>query len=142
MVPGGQEGTVRRFQPLRVLLAGRDRRYIRVMSFVLERRGYVVRSTTVDDAADAAKRYHADVVLLEGDRLRTEAARRAAAIEALNTNTRVILVVDAKPADWPGLTTLRKWGELDDLVDEIEGGPRGVPHDSDVEAAAEHGATG
>ena len=126
MALGGQMGTVRRFQPLRVLLAGRDRRYLRVTSFLLEQRGYVVRSSNPDDAADAAHRHRADVVLLEGDRLRTEAARRAAAIAALNPNTRVILMVDAPPPGPTGLTMLRKWADLDELVDEIEAAATGA----------------
>ena len=120
MAIGGQTGSVTRFQPLRVLLAGRDRRYIRVTSFLLEQRGYVVRSATPDEAADASKRHRADVVLLEGDRLRTDAARCAAAIGALNPNTRVILMVDTMPPGPVGMTMLLKWAELDDLVDEIE----------------------
>ena len=120
MALGRHTGTVSRFQPLRVLLAGHDRRYIRVTSFLLEQRGYVVRAAKPDDAADAAKRHRADVVLLEGDRLRTDAARRAAAISALNPNTHVILMVDAPPNGPTGLTMLRKWAELDELVDEIE----------------------
>lgn len=120
MAIGGQTGTVTRFQPLRILLAGRDRRYIRVTSFLLEQRGYVVRAAKPDDAADAAKRHRADVVLLEGDRMRTDAARCAAAIVALNPNARVILMVDATSNGPTGLMMLRKWAELDELVDEIE----------------------
>jgi hypothetical protein len=120
---GGQTGTVTRFQPLRILLAGRDRRYIRVTAFLLELRGYTVRSSTVEDVAEAARRYRSDVVLLEGDRLRTEAAQRAAAVAALNPTARVILVVD-NPAPWAGLATLPKWMELDALVDEIEAMPQ------------------
>jgi CheY-like chemotaxis protein len=131
MALGGQTGTVTRFKPLRVLLAGRDRRYIRVTSFLLEQRGYVVRSAQPEDAAEAAKRHRADVVLLEGDRMRTDAARRAAAIAALNPNTHVILVVDATPNGPIGVTLLRKWAELDELVDEIEAAVLG----SDVSAA-------
>jgi CheY-like chemotaxis protein len=126
---GGHTGTVTRFQPLRVLLAGRDRRYIRVTSFLLERRGYTVRSTTVDDVAEAAQRYRSDVVLLEGDRVRTDAARRAAAVAALNPTARVILVVDTPAPAWTGLETLRKWMELDELVEEIEALPQHVNGD-------------
>jgi CheY-like chemotaxis protein len=120
MATGGQTGTVTRFQPLRILLAGRDRRYLRVTSFLLEQRGYIVFFAKPDDAADAAKRHRADVVLLEGDRLRTDAARRAAAVAALNPNAHVILLVDATPNGPTGVTMLRKWAELEDLVNEIE----------------------
>ena len=120
MAIGGHTGKVTRFQPLRVLLAGRDRRYLRVTSFLLEQRGFVVRSVNPDDAADAAHRHRADVVLLEGDRLRTDAARRAAAIAALNPNTHVILMVDSTPPGPTGVTMLTKWADLDELVEEIE----------------------
>jgi CheY-like chemotaxis protein len=120
MAIGGQTGKVTRFQPLRVLLAGRDRRYIRATSFLLEQRGFVVRSANTDEAADAAHRHRADVVLLEGDRLRTDAARRAAAIAALNPNTRVILMVDSTPPGPTGVRMLTKWADLDVLVEEIE----------------------
>lgn len=120
MAIGGQTGKGTRFQPLRVLLAGRDRRYIRATSFLLEQRGFVVRSANTDEAADAAHRHRADVVLLEGDRLRTDAARRAAAIAALNPNTRVILMVDSTPPGPTGVRMLTKWADLDVLVEEIE----------------------
>ena len=120
MAIGGHTGQVTRFQPLRVLLAGRDRRYIRATSFLLEQRGFVVRSANTDEAADAARLHRADVVLLEGDRLRTDAARRAAAITALNPNTQVILMVDSTPPGPTGVRMLRKWADLDELVEEIE----------------------
>jgi CheY-like chemotaxis protein len=119
---GGHLAPVQRLQPLRVLLAGRDRRYIRVTSFLLEQRGYVVRSSTIDAAAETARRHRSDVVLLEGDRLRSEAARNAAAIEALNPHARVVVVVDKQPAEWAGLATLAKWVELEAIVDALEDG--------------------
>jgi len=132
---GGHLAEVRRLQPLRVLLAGRDRRYIRVTSFLLEQRGYAVHSSTIDAAADAARRHRSDVVLLEGDKLRSDTARNAAAIEALNPHTRVIVVVDKQPTQWPGLATLPKWVELETVVDTLENGANGSGH-SDPDPAA------
>jgi DNA-binding NtrC family response regulator len=119
---GGHLAQVTRLQPLRVLLAGRDRRYVRVTSFLLERKGYVVRKSTLEAAAEAARRHRSDVVLLEGDKLRSDAARNAAAIEALNPNARVIVVVDKPPTEWAGLATLPKWVELERIVDTLEAG--------------------
>ena len=121
----GQLAEVKRLQPLRVLLAGRDRRYIRVTSFLLERKGYVVRSSTIEAAAEAARRHRSDVVLLEGDKLRSDTARSAAAIEALNPHARVIVVVDNQPVQWTGLDTLPKWVELETVVDTLENGANG-----------------
>ena len=40
--PGGEPTNVRRLQPLRILLCGRDRRFMRVTSFLLSRRGYEI----------------------------------------------------------------------------------------------------
>jgi AcrR family transcriptional regulator len=86
-------------------------------------------------AAEAARRHRSDVVLLEGDKLRSEAARNAAAIEALNPHARVIVIVDKQPTEWPGLDTLPKWVELDAVVDTLETGTNGLPH-PDPDAAA------
>ena len=130
---GGHMAPVKRLQPLRVLLAGRDRRYVRVTSFLLERKGYVVRKSTLEAAAEAARRHRSDVVLLEGDKLRSNAARNAAAIEALNPNTRVIVVVDKAPTEWAGLATLPKWVDLERIVDTLEAD--GLP-EPDIDPAA------
>lgn len=133
--PGGHLAEVKRLQPLRVLLAGRDRRYIRVTSFLLEQRGYAVRSSTIEAAAEAARRHRSDVVLLEGDKLRSDTARNAAAIEALNPHARVVVVVDNEPPQWPGLATLPKWVELEMVVETLENSANGSGH-SDPDRAA------
>ena len=132
---GGHLAPVKRLQPLRVLLAGRDRRYVRVTSFLLERKGYVVRKSTLEAAAEAARRHRSDVVLLEGDKLRSDAARNAAAIEALNPNARVIVVVDKHPTEWSGMATLPKWIDLERIVDTLESGSDGFP-EHDIDPAA------
>jgi DNA-binding NtrC family response regulator len=133
--PGGHLAPVKRLKPLRVLLAGRDRRYIRVTSFLLEGRGYVVRSSTIEAAAEAARRHRSDVVLLEGDKLRSDTARNAAAIEALNPEARVVVVVDKHPTDWAGLATLAKWVELETVVDTLEDGSGPASQDEPDPAA-------
>ena len=132
---GGDLASVKRLQPLRVLLAGRDRRYVRVTSFLLERKGYVVQKSTLEAAAEAARRHRSDVVLLEGDKLRSDAARNAAAIEALNPNARVIVVVDKQLTEWSGLATLPKWIKLERIVDTLEAGLDEFP-DRDIDPAA------
>ena len=82
---GDQEkrpSNVRRLQPLRVLLAGRDRRFLRVTSFLLSRRGYEVKRSTLADAPATSERERADVVLLDLDGSRVDAARIVAALQA------------------------------------------------------------
>src|SRR5260221_4606702 len=45
---------VRPLRPIRVLLAGRDPRYLRVMGFLLARRGYETHRSTADSVLFAA----------------------------------------------------------------------------------------
>jgi CheY-like chemotaxis protein len=111
---------IRRLQPLRILLAGTDRRFIRVTAFLLSRRGYVVVSTQPAHAVDAAERHRADVVLLEGIPSRTAAARRVADISSLATAPAVVVVTDGGPGALNGVSAVEKWTPLEDLVAEIE----------------------
>ena len=62
--PEGEQN-VRRLQPLRVLLSGRDRRFLRVTSFLLAQRGYDVQETSPRRTLESVERHHSDVVLLE-----------------------------------------------------------------------------
>jgi CheY-like chemotaxis protein len=110
---------IRRLQPLRVLVSGRDRRFVRVTSFLLSRRGYDVVHTSPAEAVKAAERLRADVVLLEAN-ARVTAARYVAALQALAAAPSVLLLVESDHGRWDGLPTIRKWTPLDDLVDEIE----------------------
>jgi len=111
---------IHRLQPRRVLLAGTDRRFIRVTSFLLTRRGYIVVSAPPAHVVAAATRHRADVVLLEGTLSRTEAARRVAEISTLAAAPAVVVVTDEADGLWNGISTVEKWMPLGDLVDEIE----------------------
>jgi CheY-like chemotaxis protein len=111
---------IRRLQPLRILLAGTDRRFIRVTSFLLSRRGYVVVSTQPAHVVDAAARHRADVVLLEGALSRTAAARRVADLSSLAAAPAVVVVTEESPDTWNGISAVEKWTPLENLVAEIE----------------------
>ncbi len=111
---------IRRLQPLRILLAGTDRRFIRVTSFLLSRRGYVVVSTQPAHVLDAAERHRADVVLLEGSLSRTAAARRVADLSSLAAAPAVLVVTEGDPGALNGVSAVEKWTPLETLVAEIE----------------------
>lgn len=111
---------IRRLQPLRILLAGTDRRFIRVTSFLLSRRGYVVVSTQPAHVLDAAERHRADVVLLEGSLSRTAAARRVADLSSLAAAPAVLVVTEGDPGVLNGVSAVEKWTPLETLVAEIE----------------------
>ena len=112
---------VQRLQPLRILLSGRDRRFIRVTSFLLSRRGYDVAHAEPGDVADAAERRRADVVLLETYGARGSAARVLAALQALALPPGVLVVCDQDEGSrWDGVRSVEKWTPVERLVSEIE----------------------
>jgi CheY-like chemotaxis protein len=111
---------VRRLQPLRVLLAGRDRRFLRVTAFLLSRRGYDVTEAPLVESVLAADRFHADVVLLDAGMSRAEAARLANQLTALACPPAVLVVSANGAKGSAGLRVVEKWEPIDDLVKEIE----------------------
>jgi CheY-like chemotaxis protein len=112
---------VRRLQPLRVLLAGRDRRFMRVTSFLLSRRGYAVTRASLADAVGAAESQRSDVVLVELDGSRVDAGRTIAALQASSATPALVLLVPAGADDgWTGLRALDKWTPIETLAAEID----------------------
>jgi CheY-like chemotaxis protein len=112
-----------RLQPLRVLLSGRDRRFLRVTSFLLAQRGYDVHDTSPRKTLEAVERHRADVVLLDTETSRTVAGRKIAALQALAAAPSVLLVVDGDDEEqerWQGLPAVKKWAPIDTLVAQIE----------------------
>ena len=89
--PAQADANLRRLQPLRVLLSGRDRRFLRVTSFLLAQRGYDVQETSPRKTLETAERHRADVVLLETNDSRVMAARKVAALQALPVAPSVLM---------------------------------------------------
>jgi CheY-like chemotaxis protein len=112
---------VRRLQPLRILLCGRDRRFLRVTSFLLARRGYDVAQASIPEAVNEAERHRSDIVVLEPAESRVDTARTIAALQACTASPGLLVVFDAaeKP-QWNGLPTAHKWIPIDELIDQIE----------------------
>jgi CheY-like chemotaxis protein len=112
---------VRRLQPLRVLLSGRDRRFVRVTSFLLSRRGYDVTQATFGDIVEAAERHRADVVLLELSDSRMATARTIAALQASAASPGLLLLFDDGEKDrCNGLPAVHKWTPIEGLIEKIE----------------------
>jgi CheY-like chemotaxis protein len=110
-----------RLRPLRVLLAGRDRRYLRVTSFLLSQRGYDVVETSSKRTLQEVERHNSDVILLETNDTRGVAARMVAALETLPTAPSVLVVFEDDDDDrWQGFKAVKKWTPIDELVQEIE----------------------
>ena len=110
-----------RLRPLRVLLAGRDRRFLRVTSFLLSQRGYDVVETSSKKTLQEVERHKSDVILLETNDTRGVAARMVAALETLPTAPSVLVVFEDDEDDrWQGFKAVKKWTPIDQLVREIE----------------------
>jgi CheY-like chemotaxis protein len=116
-----QPSNVRRLQPLRVLLVGRDLRFMRVTSFLLSRRGYSVARSSLADAVAIAEQQRSDVVVVEMDGSRVEAGRMIAALQASVATPAVVLLIP-KGADngWTGLQAMEKWTPIENLAAAIE----------------------
>ncbi len=112
---------VRPIRPPRVLLAMRDRKFMRVTAFLLERRGYVVVQEGGSNVVDAALRSRVDVVVLEGEVSRGTSAKTVAALAALPTAPSLISIVDGgageQLADVPAIA---KWTPVGELAREID----------------------
>lgn len=124
------ETTVQRLHPLRVLVSGRDRRFVRVTSFLLSQRGYDVAQTSPRKTLETVEQHRSDVVLLETDASRTMAARKIAALQALAVAPSVLVVVegdDDEQERWQGLPAVKKWTPIDTLADLIEDAARNRP---------------
>jgi hypothetical protein len=112
---------VRRIRPLRVLLAMRDRSFMRVTAFLLERRGYEVVQEGGSSVVDAALRLRVDVVVIEGETSRGASARTLSALTALPTAPGLIRIVDDEASgELDGVPVLAKWTPVDELAREIE----------------------
>jgi DNA-binding NtrC family response regulator len=113
---------VRPIQPIQVLVASRDARYLKVVSFLLERRGFSVELTRkLTELLDAIDRSQPNVVVLDATNWMDPAARRIAALEVLYPNVRVIAVSDAGSTDsLAGIAVIDKWGPISHLQDEVE----------------------
>jgi hypothetical protein len=112
---------VRRLQPLRIVVSGHDRRFVRVTSFLLGRRGYDVRDARPEELVDAAKRHRADVVVLElAGVSRVAGGRAMTALQASDVFPAVLLVCESTDGRWNGFPVVEKWTPIERLVEEIE----------------------
>jgi uncharacterized protein len=108
-------------RPIRVLLGTRDEQFLRLADFLLTRNGFAVAATKrLADVVDLVWQQHLDVVVLDASDSLSEAARTAAAIEALHPQVGVLIVCDdERPKPATGLPIMDKWEALETLSDDI-----------------------
>jgi len=108
-------------RPIRVLLGTRDDEFLRLAQFLLTRNGFAVESTKkIVESVDLVWRQRLDVVVIDASESLSEAARTAAAIEALHPQVGVMIVCDdERPRPSTGLEIKEKWEALETLADDI-----------------------
>jgi DNA-binding NtrC family response regulator len=109
---------VRALRRLRVLVATRDRRFLRVAGFLLARGEFDVESTARPrDLLQVLERQPSDIVILDGSESLAEAARCVAAAEALHPHVTVLVVSDdGAAASTVNLRVFDKWKSFEQLV--------------------------
>ncbi len=114
----GSETNVRRLRSIRVLVLSRDRRFLRVTTFLLGRHGFDVETAGSRPAAYAViERQRTDVAVVDAAGSVASAAGFVAAIEALYPHVATV-VVDGTAGVGSRLES--KWEGLDDLGERIE----------------------
>jgi DNA-binding NtrC family response regulator len=109
---------VRALRRLRVLVATRDRRFLRVAGFLLARGEFDVESTARPrDLLQVIERQPADIVILDASESLAEAARCMAAAEALHPHVTVLVVSDDGAASSTvNLRVFDKWKSFEQVV--------------------------
>ena len=108
---------VRALRRLRVLVATRDRRFLRVAGFLLARGEFEVESTARPrDLLQVIERQPPDIVILDARESLAEAARCVAAAEALHPHVTVLVVSDDAAASTVNLRVFDKWKSFEQLV--------------------------
>ncbi len=113
---------VRPLRPIRVLLAGREARYLRAVAFLFERRGYRTRLTFRSAAllGDVGS-FRPDVVVLVQDGSFVDAVDQATALLARDDRLSVVLSTSRSDAPHsPRLRFVPKWGAFPELAEAVE----------------------
>jgi DNA-binding NtrC family response regulator len=120
-IAGANLDNVRALRPLRVLVAARDRRFLRVAGFLLVRGGFDVETTPrPKDLLQVIERQQVDIVILDASESLDETARCVAAVEALHPHVTVLVVSDdGATASTVNLRVFGKWKSFERLVGEL-----------------------
>jgi hypothetical protein len=118
----GGEGAVVRLHAIRVLLVGRDRRFLRSAAVLLGRRGCEVASIErPSELLDAVAAQRTNVVVLDGTDSISATARAVGALDALPVPVASVIVYEGASRDpLRHLRLLPKWGAFEEIASEVE----------------------
>jgi uncharacterized protein len=103
-----------------VVVVSRDRRFQKLVRFVLDRHGIEAEVATGQDLVEVIEQRDANVVVLDASESLLEAGRAVAAAKALHPRVEIIVVAEntAKTAR-PDFVVYDKWEETDGVVEQI-----------------------
>lgn len=113
---------VRAVRPIRVLVASRDKRFMRVTAFLLRRAGFGVEVSSRPDAMVAlVAEQDPNVVVLDAESA-AEADQVVAALTASNPSLNIVVLTDETDAVRSSfrIRAVGRWCPFDQLVQEIE----------------------
>jgi CheY-like chemotaxis protein len=114
--------TVHRLRPIRVLLIGTDKRFLRVAGALLASEGHSVQvSDKPSELLELVYTQGSDVVVIDASASLTHAARAAASLEAMPVPVAAVLVADQERIPSVGaLALVAKWGSFHELSERVE----------------------
>jgi chemotaxis response regulator CheB len=120
---------VHALQPARVVVGGRDKRFVKVATFLLARRGFDVKhAANHDELLDLVEKQTVDVVILDATYSLSSSLRTAAALTALHPNLRILFATDRFTTRvGEPYTQIEKWRGLDALPEEVTRVQLGLP---------------
>ena len=111
---------LRHAQGARVVVASRDRRFAKLMRFVLDRHGFVVVTASRDDLLELLDRESADVVVLEASDSLVAAGQTAAAAKARHPEIEVVVVSEGGArGEQTSFRVYDKWDGMNDVVETV-----------------------
>jgi CheY-like chemotaxis protein len=108
--------------PIRVLVVGRDRRFLRAVDVLLSRHGCeVAHVDRPSELLDRVRGQHPNVVLLDGSDSISATADAVATLEGLPTPVPTLIVYEGTAGEsLRRLSLLPKWGPFEELLSEVE----------------------
>ena len=104
----------------RVVVATRDRRFSKLMRFLLDRHGITADTSSGADLVAVIEQKRADVVVLDASESLLAAARAVAAAKALHPRVEIVVVAEGGRAeDGTDFTVHDKWEAMDQVVERV-----------------------
>jgi CheY-like chemotaxis protein len=103
-----------------IVVAGTDRRFLRIAAFLLSRRGHLVRTTAdAQEALDLVQLYQADVAIVDGNTQPATALRIADDIDTKCPSVVTFVVAD-EPCELERFSVKSKWRAVRRLPHDVE----------------------